>query len=143
MQMNRKLLSLAVVGLAVLCLAPTRRAELDHVGAYNFMVEISGVNAGYFKGVDGLTAVFERSNTEQVSPSAVTFRAGRALQRDRARQVKVRVNIVLERDALGLKKGRICGLNFTADVVRTRKNGLRLQPTSPATDDCGVLREAR
>ncbi|MCB9598127.1 MAG: hypothetical protein H6719_35770 [Sandaracinaceae bacterium] len=26
---------------------PTRRAELDHVGAYNFMVEISGVNAGY------------------------------------------------------------------------------------------------
>ena len=26
---------------------PTRRAELDHVGAYNFMVEISGVAAGY------------------------------------------------------------------------------------------------
>ncbi len=25
---------------------PTRRAELDHVGAYNFMVEISGVAAG-------------------------------------------------------------------------------------------------
>ncbi len=23
---------------------PTRRAELDHVGTYNFMVEISGVN---------------------------------------------------------------------------------------------------
>ena len=38
---------------------PTRRAELDHVGAYNFTVEISGVNAGYFKGVDGLNAELE------------------------------------------------------------------------------------
>ena len=35
--------------------APTRRADLDHVGAYNFMVEISGVNAGYFRSVDGLS----------------------------------------------------------------------------------------
>ena len=37
----------------------TRRAELDHLGAYNFMVEISGVSAGYFKGVDGLNAEIE------------------------------------------------------------------------------------
>lgn len=28
----------------------------DHIGAYNFMVEISGVSAGYFKGVDGIEA---------------------------------------------------------------------------------------
>ena len=35
---------------------PTRRVELDHVGAYNFSVEISGVSAGYFKGVSGLSA---------------------------------------------------------------------------------------
>ncbi|MEZ4299918.1 MAG: phage tail protein [Polyangiaceae bacterium] len=35
---------------------PSRRAELDHVGSYSFMVEISGVAAGYFKGVDGLNA---------------------------------------------------------------------------------------
>ncbi|OJJ22847.1 hypothetical protein BKI52_00415 [marine bacterium AO1-C] len=26
-----------------------RRQELDHVGAYNFTVEIEGINAGYFK----------------------------------------------------------------------------------------------
>lgn len=31
----------------------------DHIGAYNFMVEISGVAAGYFKGVDGLQAELE------------------------------------------------------------------------------------
>ncbi|OJJ19575.1 hypothetical protein BKI52_22470 [marine bacterium AO1-C] len=37
----------------------SRRQELDHVGAYNFMVEISGVAAGYFKGVDGLNAEIE------------------------------------------------------------------------------------
>jgi len=37
----------------------TRRQELDHVGAYNFMVEISGVAAGYFKGVDGLQTELE------------------------------------------------------------------------------------
>ena len=36
-----------------------RRVELDHVGAYNFTVEISGVAAGYFKGVDGLSAEIE------------------------------------------------------------------------------------
>lgn len=38
---------------------PTRRTELDHVGAYNFSVEISGVNAGYFKRVSGLSAEIE------------------------------------------------------------------------------------
>ena len=35
---------------------PTRRADLDHIGAYNFKVEISGVNAGFFKRVSGLSA---------------------------------------------------------------------------------------
>ncbi len=38
---------------------PTRRADLDHIGAYNFKVEISGVNAGYFKRVSGLSAEIE------------------------------------------------------------------------------------
>ncbi len=32
--------------------------ELDHVGAYNFMVEISGVNAGYFKAAGEMTAQY-------------------------------------------------------------------------------------
>lgn len=38
---------------------PTRRTELDYVGAYNFAVEISGVNAGFFKRVSGLSAEIE------------------------------------------------------------------------------------
>lgn len=36
-----------------------RRGELDHVGAYNFKVEIEGVSSGYFKGVDGLSTELE------------------------------------------------------------------------------------
>jgi len=36
-----------------------RRNELDHMGAYNFTVEIEGVQAGYFKGVDGLQTEIE------------------------------------------------------------------------------------
>lgn len=31
-----------------------RRTDLDHIGAYNFIVEIDGVSAGAFKAVDGL-----------------------------------------------------------------------------------------
>ena len=38
---------------------PTRRAELDPIGAYNFTVEISGINAGNFKRVSGLSAEIE------------------------------------------------------------------------------------
>lgn len=34
---------------------PSRR-EIDHIGAYNFRVEIDGIEAGHFKGVDGLAA---------------------------------------------------------------------------------------
>ena len=30
------------------------KRDIDYVGNYNFKVEISGVNAGYVKGVDGL-----------------------------------------------------------------------------------------
>lgn len=47
-----------VMGGALLA-APSRRADLDHVGAYNFTVEIEGVQAGYFKAVEGLQAEIE------------------------------------------------------------------------------------
>jgi len=40
-------------------MADARRTELDHVGAYNFKVEIDGVTAGSFKAVDGLEASVE------------------------------------------------------------------------------------
>ena len=38
---------------------PSRRKDLDHVGAYNFKVEINGVTAGSFKAVDGLSCTIE------------------------------------------------------------------------------------
>ena len=40
-------------------MADARRVELDHVGGYNFVVEIDGVSAGAFKAVDGIEASVE------------------------------------------------------------------------------------
>jgi hypothetical protein len=56
-----------------------RRPELDHIGAYNFMVDIEGVNAGYFKNVDGISAeieVIEYQNGDD--PMTLRKRPGRA-----------------------------------------------------------------
>lgn len=39
-----------------------RRAELDHVGAYNFTVEIEGINAGYFNQADDQGSSSESSS---------------------------------------------------------------------------------
>lgn len=57
---------------------PTRRAELDHVGAYNFRVEISGVNAGFFKGVDGINAELEVIEFQDGDDLFLRKRPGRA-----------------------------------------------------------------
>lgn len=57
---------------------PSRRQELDHVGAYNFMVEISGVEAGYFKGVDGLSAELEVLEFQDGDDYFLRKRPGRA-----------------------------------------------------------------
>lgn len=35
------------------------KVQADHIGAYNFSVEIEGVAAGFFKGVDGLNTEIE------------------------------------------------------------------------------------
>jgi len=34
---------------------PTRRKDIDHVGLYNFVVEISGISVARFKNVSGLS----------------------------------------------------------------------------------------
>ena len=44
-----------------------RRGELDHMGAYNFTVEIEGVCAGYFNGADGLQAEIEVIEAQETS----------------------------------------------------------------------------
>lgn len=58
--MDAKLGSAGMLVLGGLLLAaPTRRAELDHVGNYNFKIEIEGISAGYFRDFDGLGAEVE------------------------------------------------------------------------------------
>jgi phage tail-like protein len=55
---------------------PTRRVELDHVGAYNFSVEISGVNAGFFKAVSGLSAEIDVVEFEDGDDQFIRKRPG-------------------------------------------------------------------
>lgn len=57
---------------------PTRRAELDHIGSYNFSVEISGVNAGNFKSVSGLNAELEVLEFQDGDDLHLRKRPGRA-----------------------------------------------------------------
>ncbi|OIP28986.1 MAG: hypothetical protein AUK47_28580 [Deltaproteobacteria bacterium CG2_30_63_29] len=57
---------------------PTRRAELDHVGAYNFSVEIQGVAAGYFKGVDGINCEIEVIEFQDGDDLTLRKRPGRS-----------------------------------------------------------------
>lgn len=57
---------------------PTRRTELDYVGAYNFSVEISGVNAGRFKSVTGLSAELEVLEFQDGDDLFLRKRPGRA-----------------------------------------------------------------
>ncbi|MEM1141833.1 MAG: phage tail protein [Pseudomonadota bacterium] len=57
---------------------PTRRPELDYVGAYNFRVEISGVAAGYFKSVSGLSGELEVVEFQDGDDLFLRKRPGRA-----------------------------------------------------------------
>jgi phage tail-like protein len=57
---------------------PSRRTDIDHVGAYNFKVEIGGVAAGYFKGVDGLSAELEVIEFQDGDDLTLRKRPGRA-----------------------------------------------------------------
>ena len=57
---------------------PTRRAELDHLGAYNFTVEIQGVAAGYFKGVDGINCEIEVIEFQDGDDLTLRKRPGRS-----------------------------------------------------------------
>ncbi len=57
---------------------PSRRADLDHVGAYNFKVEIGGVAQAYFKGVDGINAELEVIEFQDGEDLTLRKRPGRA-----------------------------------------------------------------
>ena len=57
---------------------PSRRGDLDHMGAYNFSVEIQGVQAGYFKGVDGINAEIEVIEFQDGDDLTLRKRPGRS-----------------------------------------------------------------
>ena len=57
---------------------PTRRTDLDHLGGYNFTVEIQGVSAGYFKGVDGINCEIEVIEFQDGDDLTLRKRPGRA-----------------------------------------------------------------
>jgi phage tail-like protein len=57
---------------------PSRRTDIDHVGAYNFKVEIGGVTAGFFKGVDGINAELEVIEFQDGDDLTLRKRPGRA-----------------------------------------------------------------
>jgi phage tail-like protein len=59
-------------------MADLRRTDLDHVGGYNFTVEISGISAGFFKGVDGLNAEIEVIEFQDGDDLFLRKRPGRA-----------------------------------------------------------------
>ena len=57
---------------------PSRRTDLDHVGAYNFKVDINGVTVGYFKGVDGINCELEVIEFQDGDDLTLRKRPGRA-----------------------------------------------------------------
>jgi phage tail-like protein len=59
-------------------MADTRRVELDHIGAYNFHVEINGVEVAYFKGVEGLNCELEVIEFQDGEDLVLRKRPGRA-----------------------------------------------------------------
>ena len=56
---------------------PTGR-EHDHIGQFNFTIEIEGVNAGHFKSVDGLSAEIEVIEYQDGDDLFLRKRPGRA-----------------------------------------------------------------
>lgn len=79
--MKRCLSFLAAIGLlaaSVTCASAQERPDSDPIGAYNFVVEIEGINAGYFKNVDGLSAEIEVIEYQDGDDLILRKRPGRA-----------------------------------------------------------------
>jgi phage tail-like protein len=54
------------------------RADRDHIGAFNFKVDIGGVTAGFFKNVDGINAELEVIEFQDGDDLWLRKRPGRA-----------------------------------------------------------------
>ena len=126
-------IKLGLVGLAVLCMAPNRRAH-DHIGNFNFTVEIDGISAGLFEASQGLDAVLDAAGTPQVVTEVVTLFDGQRVTAPS--QGRIMVHFTLVEPAPGLPDGYTCALGFDGKVVSSPPGALRIKPTSAAQSNC-------
>lgn len=104
--------------------ASGRRVEMDHIGAYNFMVEISGVNAGYFKGARFVQAA---GLPETVQPAGKGDYVLRRTKRKKGQPVELVA--LLEKDTPAVRKtmqelkGR-ADVTVSVDLVNLKKTRL-------------------
>jgi len=77
LHVNKKTLG-ALLTAGCLLGAPNRRPH-DHIGQFNFKVEIEGVTAGRFKGVDGIDSETEAIEYQDGDDHFTRYRPGRTV----------------------------------------------------------------
>lgn len=141
-----KLGLLALGGLVTL--APSRRTELDHIGSYNFSVEIDGVNAGFFTAASGLESNIEVIEFQDGDDLTLRKRPGRTSYAN-VRLTKGFINTdVLQnwwentRDQGGERRAMSIILRDNAGNEVTRWNLFECFPKSWGTSDFDGNRDA-
>ncbi len=141
--------SLMVVDSGEVLAGNPHRIELDHVGAYNFRVEISGVNAGYFEGVHfvqtmGLSETLQPAGKGEYVLRRTPRKKGQTVEliglleqdtpavRKGMQDLKGRSELTISVDLVNLKdtkvhpKGTVCGwrmVKASVSDVRFEKQG--------------------
>jgi hypothetical protein len=130
----KRILTLGLAALAVICMAPNRRAH-DHIGNFNFKVEIEGIAVGGFKSSQGLGALLAAAGTPEVITRAIKFDGGRRAKVGPT-QGRVMVNFILSAPTEGLPAGYTCTLGFAGTVVESAAGTLVIKPTGAARSNC-------
>ncbi len=81
LHLNKKTMGAILLAGAFLA-APTRRVDIDHIGAYNVSVEISRQTIGSFKGLGGLSVEMEVIESQDDGDLIVRKRPGRVTYGD-------------------------------------------------------------
>jgi phage tail-like protein len=102
--------------------APTRRVDIDHIGAYNFKVEIEGVTAGHFTAVDGLDIEMEVIEYQDGDDLILRKRPGRVKYGD-----------------ITLKKGYLATLDLSLDLYSWRDSVMKPVPANDVPKKKGSL----
>lgn len=131
----KRILTLGLAALAVICMAPNRRAH-DHIGNFNFTIEVDGVAVGQFDSEDGLDAVLRAAGTPKIATQRVDFDDGRLANPMSPTQGQVFVYFTLVEPTEGLPEGYTCALNFAGRVAQTGPDSVSVKPTSAARSNC-------